>query len=97
MIWKRIEPGKYEGSVAKAGKAPTVVTIEKVIFERPGRGKALYSTVFEEAWKWHLLDENEDPVEFGDEPTLKQAKQEAETAYRAAEELLKWPSLNTIG
>jgi len=89
MIWKRLEPGKYEGSVAKDGKGPTVVTIEKVIFERPGRGKALYSTVFEEAWKWHLLDEHGDPVEFGDEPTLKQAKQEAETAYRAAEELLK--------
>lgn len=89
MIWERLEPGKYEGLVAKAGKAPTVVTIEKVIFERPGRGKALYSTVFEEAWKWHLLDEHGDPVEFGDEPTLKQAKQEAETAYRAAEELLK--------
>lgn len=67
----------------------TVVTIEKVNFERPGRGKALYSTVFEEAWKWHLLDENGDPVEFGDEPTLKQAKQEAEASYRAAEELLK--------
>lgn len=30
MIWKRLEPGKYEGSVAKAGKAPTVITIEKV-------------------------------------------------------------------
>lgn len=89
MIWERIEPGKYEGSVVKAGKVPTVVTIGKVIFERPGRGKALYSTVFEEAWKWHLLDDNGDPVEFGDEPTLKQAKQEAEAAYRAAEELLK--------
>ena len=89
MIWKRREPGKYEGSVAKAGKVPTVVTIEKVIFERPGRGKALYSTVFEEAWKWYLLDENGDPVEFGDEPTLKQAKLEAEASYRAAEELLQ--------
>ena len=89
MIWKRLEPGKYEGSVAKAGKVPTVVTIEKVNFERPGRGKAMYCTVFEEAWKWHLLDENGDPVEFGDESTLKQAKQEAEAAYRAAEELLK--------
>lgn len=86
MIWKRLEPGEYEGSVAKAGK---VVTIEKVIFERPERGKALYSTMFEEAWKWHLLDENGDPVEFGDEPTLKQAKLEAEAAYRAAEELLQ--------
>lgn len=89
MIWKRLEPGKYEGLLAKAGKVPAVVTIERVIFERPGRGKALYGTVFEEAWKWHLLDENGEPVEFGDEPTLKQAKQEAETAYRAAEELLK--------
>ena len=89
MIWKRLEPGKYEGSVAKAGKEPTVVTIENVIFEHPGRGKAMYCTVFEEAWKWQLLDENGDPVEFGDEPTLKQAKQEAEAAYRAAEELLK--------
>lgn len=89
MIWERLEPGKYEGSVAKAGKVLTVVTIEKVIFERPGRGKALYCTVFEEAWKWHLLDEYGDPVEFGDEPTLKQAKQEAEAAYRAVEELLK--------
>lgn len=86
MIWKRLEPRKYEGSVAKAGK---VVTVEQVIFERPGRGKALYSTVVEEAWKWQLLDEHGDPVEFGDEPTLKQAKQEAEAAYRAAEELLK--------
>lgn len=66
MIWERLEPGKYEGSVAKAGKVPTVVTIERVIFERPGRGKALYCTVFEEAWKWHLLDEHGDPVEFGD-------------------------------
>lgn len=89
MIWKRLEPGKYEGAVAKAGKVPTVVTIERVIFERPGRGKALYSTVFEEAWKWHLLDDNGDPVEFGDEPTLKQAKQEAEASYRAAEGQLK--------
>lgn len=89
MIWKRLDPGKYEGSVAKAGKVPTVVTIERVIFERPGRGKAMYCTVFEEAWKWHLLDENGEPVEFGDEPTLKQAKLEAETAYRAAEELLQ--------
>ena len=89
MIWDRLEPGKYEGSVVKAGKLPTVATIEKVIFERPGRGKAMYSTLFEEAWKWHLLDENGDTVEFGDEPTLKQAKQEAEAAYRAAEELLK--------
>ena len=86
MIWKRLGPGKYEGSVAKAGKAST---IERIIFERPGHGKALYSTVFEEAWKWYLLDEHGDPVEFGDEPTLKQAKQEAEVAYRAAEELLK--------
>lgn len=89
MIWKRLEPGKYEGSVAIAGNVPTVVTVERVIFERPGRGKAMYCTVFEEAWKWYLLDENGDPVEFGDEPTLKQAKQEAEAAYRAAEELLK--------
>lgn len=89
MIWERLKPGKYEGSVVKAGKIPTVVTVEKVIFERPGRGKALSSSVFEEAWKWHLLDENGDPVEFGDEQTLKQAKQEAEAAYRAAEELLK--------
>ena len=89
MIWKRLEPGKHEGSVAKAGKVPTVVTIEKVIFERPGRGKALHSTVFEEAWKWHLIDEHGDPVEFGEEPTLKRAKQESEVAYRAAEELLK--------
>lgn len=89
MIWERLEPGKYEGSVAKAGKVSTALTIERVIFERPGRGKALYSTVFEEAWKWYLLDEHGDPVEFGDEPTLKQAKQEAEAAYRAAEELLR--------
>lgn len=89
MTWKRLEPGKYEGAVAKAGKAPTVVTIERIIFERPGRGKAMYCPVFEEAWKWYLLDEHGDPVEFGDEPTLKQAKQEAEAAYRAAEELLK--------
>lgn len=89
MIWKRLEPGKYEGSVARSGKGPTVVTIERVIFERPGRGKAMYCTVFEEAWKWHLLDEHGDPVEFGDEPTLKQAKQEADAAYRATEELLK--------
>nr|DAP99355.1 MAG TPA: hypothetical protein [Caudoviricetes sp.] len=89
MIWKRLEPGKYEGSVAKAGKVPTVVTIEKVFFERPGHGKALYSTVFEEAWKWYLLDEQGNPVEFGDESTLKQAKQEAETAYKASEELLR--------
>lgn len=89
MVWERLEPGKYEGSVVKAGKGPTVVTVEKVIFERPGRGKALGSTVFEESWKWHLLDENGEPVEFGDEPTLKQAKQEAEAAYRAAEELLR--------
>lgn len=89
MIWKRLEPGKYEGSVTKAGRGSTVVTIDNVIFERPGRGKALYSTVFEEAWKWHLLDELGNPVEFGDESTLKQAKQAAETAYRAAEELLK--------
>lgn len=88
-MWKRLKPGKYEGSVVKAGKVPTVVTIERVIFERLGRGKALHSTVFEEAWKWHLLDEHGDPVEFGDEPTLKQAKQEAEASYRAAEELLK--------
>lgn len=57
MIWKRLEPGKYEGSVAKAGKVHTVVALEKVIFERPGRGKAMYCSVFEEAWKWHLLDE----------------------------------------
>lgn len=89
MIWKRREPGKYEGSVLTVDRAPIVVTIEKIIFERPGRGKALYSTVFEEAWKWHLLDEHGSPVEFGDEPTLKKAKQEAEAAYRAAEELLK--------
>lgn len=89
MIWKRLEPGKYEGAAAKYGKLPTVVTIERVIFERPGRGKALYSTVFEEFWKWDLLDENGDPVEFGEEPTLKRAKQEAEAAYRAAEDLLK--------
>ena len=89
MIWKRLEPGKYEGSVAKAGKVTTVVALEKVIFERPGRGKAKYCTVFEEAWKWHLLDENGDPVEFGDEHTLKKAKQEAEAAYRATEEPLK--------
>lgn len=89
MIWKRLEPGKYEGSAAKEGRVPTVVTVEKVIFERPGRGKDMYCTVFEEAWKWSLLDENGNPVEFGDEPTLKKAKQEAETAYRAAEELLK--------
>ncbi len=89
MIWKRIAPGKYEGSAAKAGKMHTVATIENVIFERPGRGKAMYCTVFEEAWKWHLLDEHGAPVEFGAEPTLKQAKQEADAAYRAAEELLK--------
>lgn len=89
MIWERIKPGKYEGSVVKAGKVPKVVAIERVIFERPGRGKARYLTVFEEAWKWHLLDDNGDPVEFGDEPTLKQAKQEAEASYRAAEEQLK--------
>ena len=89
MIWERIKPGKYEGSVVKTGKVPTVVAIERVIFERPGRGKAMYLTVFEEAWKWHLLDDNGDPVEFGDEPTLKQAKQEAEASYRAAEEQLK--------
>lgn len=89
MIWKRREPGKYEGWVVKAGKVPTVATIERVIFERPVRGKALYRTVFEEAWKWCLLDEHGNPVEFGDEPTLKQAKREAEAAYRAAEELLK--------
>lgn len=89
MIWDRKEPGKYEGWVAKDGRLPKVATIERVIFERPGRGKALYSTVFEEAWKWHLLDENGDPVEFGDEPTLKQAKLEAEASYRAAEELVK--------
>jgi len=89
VIWKRLTPGKYEGSVLTADRAPIVVTVEQVIFERPGRGKALYSTVFEEAWKWHLLDEHGGPVEFGDEPTLKQAKQAAETAYRAAEELLK--------
>lgn len=44
---------------------------------------------FEDAWKWHLLDEHGEPVEFGDEPTLKLAKQEAGAAYRAAEELLK--------
>lgn len=54
MIWERLEPGKYEGLVAKAGKGPTVVTIEKAFFERPGRGKALHSTVFEEAWKGAL-------------------------------------------
>lgn len=89
MIWERVEPGKYEGYDQTSFGCPKVGIIEKVFFERPGRGKALYSTVFEEAWKWHLLDENGDPVEFGDEPTLKQAKQEAETAYRAAEELLK--------
>lgn len=89
MIWKRREPGKYEGSVVTADSVPTVVTIEKVIFGRPGRGKALYSTVFEEAWKWSMLDEHGNPVEFGEDPTLKQAKQEAEAAYRAAEELLK--------
>ena len=89
MIWERLEPGKYEGFDLSALSETKVATIEKVLFERPGRGKALYSTVFEEAWKWHLLDENGDPVEFGDEPTLKQAKQEAEAAYRAAEELLK--------
>lgn len=89
MIWKRRELGKYEGSVAKAGRVPTVVTIEKIFFERPGCGKALYSTVFGEAWRWHLLDEHGSPVEFGEEPTLKRAKQETEAAYRAAEELLK--------
>lgn len=89
MIWDRKEPGKYEGLDSSRIETPVVVTIEKVIFERPGRGKALYSTVFEEAWKWYLLDENGDPVEFGDEPTLKQAKLEAEAAYRAAEELLQ--------
>lgn len=86
MIWKQVEPGKYEGSVAKVGR---VAALEKVIFERPGRGPAKFSTVFETYWKWCLLDENGDPVEFGDEPTLKQAKLEAETAYRAVEELLQ--------
>lgn len=89
MIWDRKEPGKYEGFDTSRIDSQVVATIEKVIFERPGRGKALYSTVFETAWKWHLLDENGDPVEFGDEPTLKQAKQEAETAYRATEERLQ--------
>ena len=88
MIWDRIEPGKYEGFDTNRLDNLAVATIENVIFERPGRGKALYSRVFEEAWKWHLLDENGDPVEFGDEPTLKQAKLEAEAAYQAAEGLL---------
>lgn len=89
MIWDRIAPGKYEGFDTSLLDNLAVATIEKVIFERPGRGKALCSTVFEAAWKWHLLDENGDPVEFGDDPTLKQAKLEAEAAYRAAEELLQ--------
>ena len=89
MIWERIEPGRYAGFGLSALGETKVATIERVIFERPGRGKALYSTVFEEAWKWYLLDEYGAPVESGDEPTLKQAKQEAEEAYRAAEELLK--------
>lgn len=89
MIWDRKEPGKYEGLDPTRIDNLVVVTIERVIFERPGLGKALYSTVFEEAWKWYLLDESGDPVEFGDEPTLKQAKLEAEAAYRAAEELLQ--------
>ena len=89
MIWDRKEPGKYEGFDTSRIDPQVVATIEKVIFERPGRGNALFSTVFEVAWKWYLLDENGDTVEFGDEPTLKQAKLEAETAYRAAEELLQ--------
>ena len=75
MIWKRVEPGKHESSVTKAGR---VATVEKVTFERPGRGPSKFSTVSETYWKWCLLEENGDPVEFGDEPTLKQAKLEVE-------------------
>ena len=53
MIWERLAPGKYEGFDQTSLNGSKVGTIEKVIFERPGRGKALHSTVFEEAWKWH--------------------------------------------
>lgn len=64
-----------------------VALLKPVVFERNGRGVLTGAQVYEDAWKWYLLDEHGDPVEFGDESTLKQAKQEAETAYRAAEEL----------
>ena len=57
MIWERIEPGKYEGSVVKACKVPTVVTIERVIFERPGQTLSESLVYLTTSECWGLVDE----------------------------------------
>lgn len=85
LRWERCRGNSYAGYDGD----DFVALLKPVVVEREGRDDCAGARVYEEAWKWHLLDEHGNPVEFGDEPTLKQAKQEAEAAYRAAEELLR--------